>query len=127
MKKIKMQMHNVEIERDKTIIKIKITLIMYERMLTQMKQQRGQKGKDGLQHGAASAPRLGSTQLLGQDLLQGAECVLPLTRRHPAAGRAHVEQLQQRGPHLPRRDQRRGAGRQVQLWQHVRYLHQKYF
>ena len=42
MKKIKMQMHNVEIERDKTIIKIKITLIMYERMLTQMKQQRGQ-------------------------------------------------------------------------------------
>ena len=43
MKKIKMQMHNVEIERDKTIIKIKITLIMKdERMLTQMKQQRGQ-------------------------------------------------------------------------------------
>ena len=38
-----MQMHNVEIERDKTIIKIKITLIMKdERMLTQMKQQRGQ-------------------------------------------------------------------------------------
>ena len=28
MKKIKMQMHNVEIERDKTIIKIMITLIM---------------------------------------------------------------------------------------------------
>ena len=43
MKKINMQMHNVDIERDKTIIKIKITLIMKdERRLTQMKQQRGQ-------------------------------------------------------------------------------------
>ena len=82
-----------------------------------MKQQRSQCGEGGLQHGTASAPSLGSTQLLGQDLLQGAECVLPLTRRHPAAGRAHVVQLQQRGLHLPRRQQQ-----QVQLRQHVGHL-----
>ena len=97
-------MHNVEIERDKTIIKIKITLIMKdERMLTQMKQQRGQCGEGGLQHGTASAPSLGSAQLLGQYPLQCAQGVLPLSDHPPAAGRAHVVQLQQRGPHLPRR------------------------